>query len=171
MAALSLTVRFPDVSKRTKTLAAIVLAAGVSVAGDASINTAYEGRVVRIIDSDNQEIRMSVFPGIEAVYSVRSLGIDTPEKFRPDPACKPQEKEFALEATRYVQSLIKPGDAVRVSNVGLGKYAGRVTGLLWFQSPDGDWLSLSQDLKNREFAYEYWGGTKQSWCKILESKN
>ena len=146
-----------------KKLAAAVAALSISVA-DAQLNTVYEGTVTRIIDADTQEAVISLFPGIQTTVSIRSLGIDTPEIRRPSKQCAVEEKALAIEAKSYVESIIPVGSKIRISNVGLGKYAGRVLGQIYFQS-DGEWLSLSQDLINREYAVKYQGGTKINWCE------
>lgn len=153
--------------RKTKMTLAAVLLASAMAAGDATLHTVYEAEIVRIIDSDTQVAKVSLFPGLTQEVSIRTLGIDTPEKFRPNPKCKKLEKDFALAATAHVAKLIKPGDTIRVTDVDTGKYAGRVLGNVYFQSADGEWLSLSQELINRGFAYEYWGKTKKSWCDIL----
>lgn len=160
--------------KPKKTLAALLLASSAVIGagvGDAALNTAYNAQVVRIVDSDTLVANITIFPGLTQKISIRSIAIDTAEKFRPNPNCKKLEKDFALEATAHVATLIKPGDTIRVTDVGLGKYAGRVVGNIFFKSADKQWLSLSQELINRGFAYEYWGKTKRSWCDILGKKN
>lgn len=165
-------------AKRSKKTLAAVLAAGAStvIAADLAFNTAYEGEVLRIIDADTQEVRIMVLPALEfsMVFDVRALGIDTPEKRRPDKSCHDggiKEKNLAIAASNYVGKLISPGSHIRITNVGLGKYAGRMLGNVWFQQGDDQWRSLSQDLIDRNFAVEYWGGTKQSWCSFVRSSS
>lgn len=158
-----------------KSLAAI-LAAGVAVAGDHTLHTAYQGEVLRIIDSDTQEVRLTLLAamGMTLDVHVRALGIDTPEKSRRYTSkCSDDgaaEIAFAKQATAWVASVIPPGAKVRVTDVGLGKYAGRTLGNLLYEDAEGEWRSLSAELIDRGYAVEYWGKTKKSWCKTLDDR-
>lgn len=152
-----------------------LLAVSALVMTSAAVMAA-DGIVTRVIDSDT--LAIIVFPddapGIALVTRkrakkgvawdgahVRVRGIDTPEKFHPK--CE-KEREFALKATKFVQSLVKPGMHVRVDNIGIGKYAGRYVADVHVQV-GGGWKSLAEELIGAGFAYRYDGGKKQSWCK------
>lgn len=154
--------------KAKKSLAAVLAAGAVVVSvGGVHLNSAYEGRVVRIIDADTQEITIDLVAGLSLVRSVRALGIDTPEKRRPDKSCSDGgigEKQLGEIASQYVSHILPIGSPVRITDISEGKFAGRVLGNVWFKSADGEWLSLSQDLINQGYAKEYWGGKKESWC-------
>lgn len=158
-------------SKKTKTLAAIVAAGAITVGAEA-LNTTYDGQIIRVIDSDTAKVELFVIPaaGLTWTVDIRALGIDTPELRRPDKTCHDGglgEKKLAELATSLIKSKLPEGTPVRITHLGLGKFAGRALGQIWFQE-NGNWVSTSKLLTDRKMAVEYWGGKKSSWCNAHE---
>ena len=78
--------------------------------------------VIRIVDGDTVRVRAHIWINQSIEISVRIAGIDAPEIARPD--CR-AERQQADAAKAEVSALIG-ADMVRLYNVRLGKYAGRV---------------------------------------------
>jgi endonuclease YncB( thermonuclease family) len=57
--------------------------------------------------------------------SVRLYGIDAPELKSPDPAIRSR----AQAARDNLQTLVKPGDYIRIQSMGWDKYSGRIDGI------------------------------------------
>ena len=133
----------------------------------------FEVKVVRVVDSDTIKFVKDDWPVIFKETSIRVLGVDTPEKrgtgcrsvYAPNKVpdhIKLVENALGKNATAFVSSLIKPGDKIVISDVQLGKYAGRVVGKVKIK----DGRDLSTILIEKGFAVEYYGGTKAGpWCK------
>ena len=81
--------------------------------------------VVSVYDGDTFTADASPWPGITIRVSVRVDGVDTPE-IRGE--CQ-EEKDLAIRAREFVQATV--GEAVRLTNVRHGKYAGRVVAEVW----------------------------------------
>ena len=62
----------------------------------------YYGTVERIIDGDTLQVRIDLWPGLEAVYAIRVRGIDAPELRG---AKCPQEKLWAEAAKAQAEKL------------------------------------------------------------------
>lgn len=77
--------------------------------------------VVRVIDGDTVKVRAHIWVNQSVEVSVRLAGVDTPEIGRP--ACR-AERIKADAARDAVAALV--GDELFLTNVKLGKYAGRV---------------------------------------------
>jgi endonuclease YncB( thermonuclease family) len=86
--------------------------------------------------------------------SLRLNGIDTAEK-RGSPPC---EKALAKKATKFTHQFVS-GGVVTVSNVKLGKYAGRALGSV---SVEGK--NLVEALIQAGHGRAYNGGARGSWC-------
>ncbi len=102
-----------------KKLFCILLLATLSLPLQAvSVEKLESAKVLKIVDGDTLKVR---YKGIEE--SVRLVGIDTPES-RPNKKAKNDAQRsgedlrtitaMGKEATRYVKSLVKPGDTVRI---------------------------------------------------------
>ena len=72
----------------------------------------YYAEVVQVIDGDTLDVRVDLWPGVQAVYAVRVRGIDAPELRRS--ACE-AERLWAEEAKAQVTTLYDPGSRVRLS--------------------------------------------------------
>jgi endonuclease YncB( thermonuclease family) len=57
--------------------------------------------------------------------SIRLYGINSPELNSPDPAIRSQ----AQAARDNLQTLVKPGDYIRIQSMGWDKYSGRIDGI------------------------------------------
>jgi len=115
----------------------------------------YVAAVDSVYDGDTLKVTVEVWPGLYKKTSIRIDGIDTPE-LRTRNAC---EKAMALKAKAALIDLA--GDAVRLSNVRNGKYAGRV--LAGVTTLDGK--DVADEMMRTGLAREYHGGARAPWCK------
>ncbi len=164
--------RKTNMGKKTKALSSVAIAGAITAAlanfptdkhGAPKIYPGpYFAELVRVIDSDTQEYRVHVFPQQTIRVSVRTYGIDTPEKFRPQ--CE-VEKFKAIDATTFVRSLLAQKDHINLTNIRLGKYAGRVVATVNFENETGPGHdTLAAALTRRGYAVSYFGGTKtETW--------
>lgn len=93
----------------------------------------YFGKVTRVVDGDNFEAKVEIWPTISATVSVRVRGFDAPEKFRPQ--C-PQERLGAAEAEQDMVEILPIGTLIRLENVVEDSFAGRVIADAFRQGPD-----------------------------------
>ena len=101
-------------------LIAVLLALpGVAMAADA-IPGPIVAAVVRVYDGDTLTVNAYPWPGMTIRTAVRVNGIDTPEIRGLCDA----EKELAKQARDYVRATV--GEHVQLTNITLGKYAGRI---------------------------------------------
>ncbi|MFS8181412.1 thermonuclease family protein [Pseudovibrio denitrificans] len=134
----------------------------------------YQAKTIKVIDADTLRVFVEVWPMDFKRVDVRLEGIDTPEKRSTGctalyggtaasvPAhIKAREKALGNKATDFVKALVKPQDTLLLTNVKLGKYAGRAVGRLAL--PDG--RDLAALLIQNGHAVAYDGGTKTApWC-------
>jgi len=114
----------------------------------------YDAQVERVKDGDTILLDVQLWPGLEQEISLRLDGINTPEK-RGSPDCEKIEAQKAADFTsRFVA-----GGWVTLTDVRLGKYAGRALGKI---SVDG--VDLGQALLDAGLAREYHGGARGAWC-------
>jgi len=110
---------------RTILLALCLLCLVVSMLGGAAaagiVAGPVEVEVVRVIDGDTFVAAARIWPGHVVTVSVRVRGIDAPEMRS---RCK-AEKAAARRARAALARLLGDGPA-RISNIGGGKYHGRV---------------------------------------------
>lgn len=115
----------------------------------------YPAEVLRVIDGDTLEVRLSVWPGQQVVTKVRLRGIDTPERRGRCAA----ERALAERATQMLSSLVERRP-VMLSGIGPDKYFGRVVAqLLLADGRDAGATLLAQGL-----ARHYAGRARQGWC-------
>lgn len=140
-----------------------LLAAGVcalsmhaAVAGDGDfVRGPVEARVERIIDGDTFVAVAQVWPGHSVRVSVRIRGIDAPEtKSR----CA-SEREAGAAAREALEALFG-GAPVAISNIGGGKYYGRV--LADVTAHDGRGAAAA--LLGAGLARHYSGGKREAFC-------
>lgn len=117
--------------------------------------TAYQATVVKVLDGDTLKLDVAIWPGLTQRISLRLNGIDTPEK-RGSPPC---EKELAKKATEFTRQFVSSG-TVTVSDVSLGKYAGRVLGSVSVSGKD-----LVEALISAGHGRPYDGDARGSWCE------
>lgn len=110
--------------------------------------------VVRVIDGDTFVAEAHVWPGEIVRVSVRIRGIDAPELHS---RC-PRERLAATEARDALAALLdKP--PVKITNIGGGKYYGRV--LADVETEDGE---VAPALLSRALVRFYSGGRRQPYC-------
>ena len=139
-----------------KSLAA-VLALIVTVVGPAVALADVPGpitaQVVSVYDGDTLTVDAKPWPGVTMRVSVRVDGIDTPEiRGR----CQ-AEKDLAIQARDFVRATV--GEAVQLTNVRLGKYAGRVVAEVWIGGQ-----SLAEMVIQAGLGRPYDGGAREGWC-------
>jgi len=111
------------------------------------------GRVTGVYDGDT--ITIVAYTGHTLnKFSVRILGIDTPEMRTKSE----HEKKLAIKARDYVKTLCLD-KVVQLKNHAKEKY-GRVLAEVWV-----DGVSVGARLIENELAYAYDGGTKRSWAR------
>ncbi|KZL28370.1 thermonuclease family protein [Pseudovibrio sp. WM33] len=134
----------------------------------------YTARTIKVIDADTLRVFVEVWPMDFKRVDVRLEGIDTPEKRSTGctalyggkaadvPAhIKQREKQLGLKATEFVKAHVKPQDTLLLTDVKLGKYAGRAVGRLALS----DGRDLADLLIQHGHAVTYDGGTKAApWC-------
>jgi endonuclease YncB( thermonuclease family) len=120
---------------------------------DSSIS--YPAEVVRIIDGDTFEARVRVWPGLDVDTKVRLRGIDAAELH----ARCGDELTKAEAARSALQTILAQGD-VRLSQIGIDKYGGRVDAAVATRAtPD-----VSAAMLTGGFARAYGGGKRGTWC-------
>jgi len=114
----------------------------------------YQADVVRVIDGDNVELDVHIWPGLIQRISLRLAGVDTPEKY--GSAC---ERKLAAKATEFTTKFLDGVNLVTVQDIENGKYAGRVLGRLLMGEKD-----LAKELIEAKLARPYKGGKRKKWC-------
>jgi len=88
----------------------------------------YQAEVIRVVDGDTIELNVFVWPKLTQNIKLRLIGVNTPEKRGKN--ISECEEQAAQKATNFTQQFLKDVKTVTVSEVKLGKYAGRVLGKL-----------------------------------------
>ena len=115
----------------------------------------YPTEVVRVIDGDTFEARVTIWPGLSVDTKVRLRDIDAPELH-----ARCADEHVKAEAARAVLTTILAEGDVAISRVGLDKYGCRVDAAASTRStPD-----VSVALRNGGWARSYDGGRRGSWC-------
>jgi len=114
----------------------------------------YAATVDSVYDGDTIKATVEIWPGLFQKVSIRINGIDTPE-LRTKNAC---EKALAKKAKTALTVII--GESVTISNVRIGKYAGRV--LADVHTAQG--VDVGAYMLGSGHAREYHGGKRQPWC-------
>ena len=117
----------------------------------------YYGKVERVIDGDTIEVRIDLWPGFEAIYSVRARGIDAPEVRR---AKCPEEKLWAQKARDRVAKLYGPGTVVRIEKVEIDSFGRAVADIRRWRSDR--WLYFADEMVDAGMA-EAW---QENWPDI-----
>ncbi len=110
--------------------------------------------VVSIYDGDTMTVNAYPWPGTTIRTAVRVNGIDTPEIRGLCDA----ETELANRARDFVVATV--GDHVELTNITLGKYAGRIIADVAL----ADGRSLAALVITEGLGREYHGGTRLGWC-------
>jgi endonuclease YncB( thermonuclease family) len=150
-------IMFPPLLRRCLIPAAcaglLLVLAGAAHARD-EVSGPVAATVVRVIDGDTFVAEAHVWPGETVRVSVRIRGIDAPELHS---RC-PRERTAATEARDALVALLD-GQAVTISNIGGGKYYGRV--LADVETGGG---AVAPAMLSRSLVRHYSGGRRQSYC-------
>jgi endonuclease YncB( thermonuclease family) len=112
------------------------------------------GAVISVYDGDTLTVDASPWPGLTVRTSVRIDGIDTPEiRGKCD-----REKALAVQARDRLRALA--GATVQLTDIRLGKYAGRVVADVW----SGGKL-IADVLISEGLGRVYDGGKREGWCE------
>lgn len=115
----------------------------------------FPAEVLRVIDGDTVEMRVTVWLGQEVTTRVRMRGIDAPELRA---RCK-EELIKATAAKETLSDLLSRGE-VFLTDVGYDKYGTRIVArIINFNRTD-----IGALLVAKELARPYGGGKRQSWC-------
>ena len=136
----------------SRAAASVVFAVAPTFAGDV-VPGPIEATVVSVYDGDTFTADAVPWPGQTNRVSVRVNGVDTPEIRG---KCE-GEKRRAVEARDFARARLKGG--VRLRNVRLGKYAGRVVADVYV-GPD----NLADLLIAAGLGRPYHGGARRGWC-------
>jgi endonuclease YncB( thermonuclease family) len=136
------------------TCAGMLLASGGTGRTRDEVSGPVAATVVRVIDGDTFVAEAHVWPGETVLVSVRIRGIDAPELHS---RC-PRERVAAAEARDALAGLLD-GQAVTISNIGGGKYYGRV--LADVDTGDG---AVAPAMLSRALVRLYSGGRRLPYC-------
>ncbi len=115
----------------------------------------HPAQVVRVLDGDTFEARVSVWPGLEITTKVRLRGIDAPEMRARCP-----EESAKAHAARDALSAILAEGAIGISQVKLDKYGGRVVAAASTRKT----ADVSAALLHTGVVRSYQGGRREGWC-------
>jgi endonuclease YncB( thermonuclease family) len=133
--------------------AAMALVLGLAI-GNLAPNLVQHYKVIKVIDGDTIKIWHDKVPEHLRETNVRLAGIDTPEiRGKCD-----KEKELAQEAKKYIEDTLNSSHNVKFNVISRDKY-GRYLVVVY-----ADDININKALIEKGLAYEYYGGTKQSWC-------
>ena len=136
------------------TAVALILAlAPTAAVGAGPIPGPVNARVVSVYDGDTMTVDAEPWPGLTARTKIRVAGVDTPEIRG---KCQ-TEKDLAIRARDFVRATV--GAEVQLTNVRLGKYAGRVVADVWV-----DGRKLSELLIAENLGRPYHGGRREGGC-------
>ena len=130
----------------------LALAPAAAVGAD-TIPGPITARVVSVYDGDTLTVDADPWPGLTARTKVRVAGVDTPEVRGECQA----EKDLAVRARDFVRSTV--GAQVQLTDVRLGKYAGRVVAEVWVNEQKLSDLLIAENLGR-----PYRGGRREGWC-------
>ena len=109
--------------------------------------------VVSVYDGDTLTVDAEPWPDVTIRARVRVAGVDTPEIRG---KCQ-REKDQAIRARDFVRATV--GAQVQLTNVQLGKYAGRVIADVWVGG-----RKLGDMLIAENLGRPYHGGRREGWC-------
>lgn len=126
---------------------AVVLCTAALPAMAETVAGPVKAEVLRVVDGDTMLVRAVVWPQHAVTVLVRLRGIDAPEL---SARCK-SEQRAAMQA-RFALAILA-GDHVELTDIGGGKYYGRVLAKV----ESGDGVDLAQALLQRKLARPYSG--------------
>ena len=141
-----------------KLLALIAFIPFLAAAQQQKVGVTYDAVITRVIDGDTVAFQANWLPEpLKKELSIRVYGVDTPEKsFR---AKCPAEDARGQAATKFTKDAINAAKKRQVVLMDWDKYGGRVLGDILL-----DAKSLRQMLIANDYAREYYGEAKTSWC-------
>jgi len=118
----------------------------------------YNYEVTRVIDGDTVAFAAPFLPDpLKKELSIRVYGVDTPEKgWRAE--C-PAEAKWGEQASQFTKDQLNNAKKIQVAIYKWDKFGGRVLGDIVI-----DGKSLRAMLIKNDFAREYYGDKKESWC-------
>ena len=119
----------------------------------------FQAELIRVIDGDTFEARVRIWFGQEITTLVRIRGIDAPEL----KAKCAQEANKAAQARHLLDELLTSGE-IRLFQVGLDKYAGRVLARVEVIKAPQLADDVAELMLASSVARSYNGGKRQSWC-------
>lgn len=123
----------------------------------------YKIRIISVYDGDTVNIAFT-HKGAIFKYSLRILGVDTPEIRGNYPDAY---KKYARDAKQYVESILPTDKLIYANFVKYDKYGGRLLGDILL---DDD--TLSQKLIQNNYAFKYNGEKKKTqneWMEFITS--
>ena len=118
----------------------------------------YDATILRVTDGDTVVISAPFLPApLKPELAIRIYGVDTPEKGVL--AKCPNEIAMGKAASDFTRNAVKTSSKRQVILYSWDKYGGRVLGDIIL---DGN--SLRTLLIVNNYAREYFGGAKKSWC-------
>jgi len=118
----------------------------------------YEADVIGIIDGDTLKVYVYLWPGLRKLINLRLAGVNTPESRSYSYKVGECEKQLAKKATEFTRLFVN-NKSVIVSDIRIGKFAGRVLGRLNVNN-----LDLGDALIKAGYAKPYFGGKRTPWC-------
>jgi endonuclease YncB( thermonuclease family) len=144
----------PDAASAAPPASDVMVTASIPAAATA-LRGRYAAEVLRIVDGDTFQARVSVWPGVAITTRVRLRGIDTPELHA---RCS-QERAQAEAARAALTKILAQGD-VEISGVTIDKFGGRVdANASTPTTPD-----ISAALLRAGLGRRYGGGHRLGWC-------
>ena len=127
----------------------------------------YYAEVVRVIDGDTLDVRVDLWPGLQAIYAVRVRGIDAPELRRA--GCE-EERIWAEQAKAQVAKLYDVGSRIKLENVEYDAYSGRVDADVRRWRSDR-WIYLADELVERGLAVAWTPDMADvPWCLLAKER-
>jgi endonuclease YncB( thermonuclease family) len=117
------------------------------------------GEVLNVLDGDTVNVKVRVWIGQEIETSLRIEGIDAPEI---KGKCE-KERTLAAAARQEVERLLDDNQ-IRIYNIRLEKYAGRVMGEA--QTTQG--IDIGKHMIEKGLARPYHGEKRQPWCSQFD---
>ncbi len=117
----------------------------------------YPAQLIRVIDGDSAQMRVTVWLGQEVTTIVRLVGLDTPEL---KAHCE-REKDLALAAKARLEELLGARN-IEIYNIKADKYGGRV--LAQLRTPEQQ--DVAQTLIAENLARPDAGKKRGGWCQL-----
>ncbi len=119
------------------------------------INGPMTGEVLNVLDGDTVNVKVHVWIGQEIETSLRVEGIDAPEI-----KGKCTEERTLAEAARQEMIKLLGDNLIRIYNIRLEKYAGRV--LAEVETTGG--IDIGRHMIEKGLARPYHGEKRRPWC-------